>query len=53
VLDLGFSRCRLSIAVPKNVDFQDISYLQGKKIATSYPNSLKDFLMENDIELKE
>ena len=50
VLDLGFSRCRLSIAVPKNVDFQDISYLQGKKIATSYPNSLKDFLTENDIE---
>ena len=50
MLDLGFSRCRLSIAVPKNVDFQDISYLQGKKIATSYPNSLKDFLTENDIE---
>ncbi len=50
VLELGFSKCRLSIAVPKNVDFQDISWLQGKKIATSYPNSLKDFLAENDIE---
>lgn len=45
-----FPGARLSIAVPKNVDFQDISYLQGKKIATSYPNSLKDFLTENDIE---
>lgn len=50
VLDLGFSKCRLSIAVPKNVDFQDLSYLQGKKIATSYPNSLKDFLSEKGIE---
>ncbi len=50
VLDLGFSKCRLSIAVPKNVDFSDLSYLQGKKIATSYPNSLKDFLSENHIE---
>lgn len=50
VLELGFSKCRLSIAVPKNVDFQDISWLKGKKIATSYPNSLKDFLAENNIE---
>ena len=50
VADIAIIRCRLSIAVPKNVDFQDISYLQGKKIATSYPNSLKDFLTENDIE---
>ena len=50
VLELGFSKCRLSIAVPKNVDFQDISWLKGKKIATSYPYSLKDFLAENNIE---
>lgn len=50
LLDLGFSKCRLSIAVPKSVDFKDLSYLQGKKIATSYPNSLKDFLTENNIE---
>lgn len=49
VLELGFSRCRLSIAVPKAVDFQDITWLQGKKIATSYPNSLKDFLTVNNI----
>ena len=49
VLKLGFSRCRLSIAVPKAVDFTDISYLQGKKIATSYPTSLQDFLDENHI----
>lgn len=50
VLDLGFSRCRLSIAVPRAVEFKDLSYLQGKKIATSYPNTLKDFLTEKAIE---
>lgn len=49
VLNLGFSKCRLSIAVPKSVDFKDISYLQGKRIATSYPTSLRDFLEENKI----
>lgn len=50
VLSLGFSKCRLSIAVPKTIDFPGISWLQGKKIATSYPNSLKDFLTANNIE---
>lgn len=50
MLDLGFSKCRLSIAVPKAVEFEDIRWLQGKRIATSYPNSLKDFLAENNIE---
>lgn len=50
VLELGFSKCRLSIAVPRNVDFQDVSWLDGKKIATSYPNSLRDFLADNNIE---
>lgn len=50
VLSLGFSKCRLSIAVPKTVDFPGIFWLQGKKIATSYPNSLKDFLTANNIE---
>ena len=50
VLDLGFSRCRLSIAVPRSMEFTDLSDLQGKKIATSYPNSLKDFLTEKGFE---
>lgn len=49
-LNLGFSKCRLSIAVPKAIEFGGISWLQGKKIATSYPNSLKDFLTENNIQ---
>ena len=50
LLDLGFSKCRLSIAVPKSADFQDISWLQGKRIATSYPNSLRKFLAANKLE---
>ena len=50
VLPLGFSKCRLSIAIPRTVDFVGLSYLKGKRIATSYPNSLKDFLAEQGIE---
>ena len=41
---LGFARCRLSIAIPKNNDFPGPEYLNGKKIATSYPNILKKYL---------
>ena len=46
---LGFSKCKVSIAVPKEVETDDINYFQGKKIATSYPNTLKNFLQKNDI----
>lgn len=46
---LGFSKCRVSLAVPKEVETDDISYFQNRKIATSYPNTLKRFLKENDI----
>lgn len=46
---LGFSKCRVSLAVPKEVETDDISYFQGKKIATSYPNTLKKFLAEKGI----
>ncbi len=41
---LGFSKCRLSIAVPKSFDYGSIKDLAGKKIATSYPNTLKKYL---------
>ena len=45
VLDkLGFSKCRLSIALPKNIPFEGLKSLEGKKIATSYPYSLKKYL---------
>ncbi|MBL7112853.1 MAG: ATP phosphoribosyltransferase [Bacteroidales bacterium] len=41
---LGFARCRLSIAVPKTTDYFGVKFLEGKKIATSYPNILREFL---------
>lgn len=41
---LGFSKCRVSIAIPKEIETDDLSYFQGRKIATSYPNTLKNFL---------
>ncbi len=50
ILPLGFSKCRLSIAVPKNTAYQGPASLQGKKIATSYPNSLRAWLKENHIQ---
>lgn len=46
---LGFSKCRVSLAVPKEVETDEISYFQGKKIATSYPNTLKSFLEKEGI----
>ncbi|KMQ58754.1 ATP phosphoribosyltransferase [Chryseobacterium sp. BLS98] len=46
---LGFSKCRVSLAVPKEVDTDDLSYFQGKKIATSYPNTLRNFLDKKGI----
>ena len=50
VLALGFSKCRLSIAVPKNITYTGLSSLNGKKIATSYPNSLRQFLEQHKIQ---
>ena len=46
---LGFSKCRVSIAVPKETVFNNIKELNGKRIATSYPNTLNQFFSENDI----
>ncbi|MEL6655290.1 MAG: ATP phosphoribosyltransferase [Bacteroidota bacterium] len=50
VLALGFSKCRLSIAVPRGVDYTGVEWLGGKRIATSYPNSLRTYLQENGLE---
>ncbi|HMP26336.1 MAG TPA: ATP phosphoribosyltransferase [Saprospiraceae bacterium] len=50
VLPLGFSRCRLSIAVPKNTPYEGPQFLNGKRIATSYPNSLRQFLQQHHIQ---
>ncbi|WP_318640644.1 ATP phosphoribosyltransferase [Flavobacterium ardleyense] len=46
---LGFSACRLSLAVAKEVDYKDLSYFNGKKVATSYPSILEDYFQENNI----
>ena len=47
--NLGFSKCRVSIAVPKEVEFNDIQQLNGKRIATSYPNTVQQFFEKNRI----
>lgn len=46
---LGFSKCRLSLAIPKDEDYQSLSWFQGKTIATSYPAILQEFLDKNGI----
>ncbi|MCK9204997.1 MAG: ATP phosphoribosyltransferase [Bacteroidales bacterium] len=46
---LGFSRCRLSIAIPKNTAYPGPEYFIGKRLATSYPNSLNDYLESHHI----
>lgn len=48
-LKLGFSRCRVSLAVPKTMNYNNINDLNGKKIATSYPNTVQAFLNEKGI----
>ncbi len=49
VYRLGFSKCRLSLAIPKAADYNGIEWFNGKKIATSYPVILKKFLDEHNI----
>lgn len=49
VCRLGFSKCRLSIAIPKAIEYPGVEWLNGKKIATSYPVILKRFLEKNNI----
>lgn len=41
---LGFSKCRLSLAIPKGEEYKGVEYFQGKNIATSYPKILGDYL---------
>jgi ATP phosphoribosyltransferase len=47
---LDFAKCRLSLAVPRSENYTGVQYLQGKNIATSYPNIVRNFLKENKIE---
>lgn len=47
--NLGFSHCRLSLAIPKEIDYPGLSWFNGKKIATSYPSILNEFLNSHNI----
>ena len=47
---LGFGRCRLSLAIPQDIDYPGRDWFTGKKIATSYPGILSDYLHRNGIE---
>ena len=49
ICNLGFSKCRVSIAVPKEMKYKSLQDLEGKQIATSYPNTVNAFLEKNNI----
>ncbi len=52
VKKLGFGRCSLRIAIPENDNLKSINDLNGKRIATSFPNILKNFLEQNNIDAR-
>ena len=47
---LGFSKCRLSLAIPKEIDYPGVEWFQNKKIATSYPHILRTFMQQHHID---
>ena len=47
---LGFSKCRLSLAIPKGLEYSGVEYFQGKSLATSYPKILGDYLKSKNIQ---
>jgi ATP phosphoribosyltransferase len=49
VLKLGFGKCRLSLAIPRNEAYSSVHYFDGKKIATSYPGILQAYLDSKSI----
>lgn len=48
-MNLGFGACRLSLAVPKAVDYPGIKWFEGKRVATSYPVILRNYFAEHNI----
>ena len=46
---LGFSKCRISLAIPQSADYKGLEWFNGKKIATSYPNILRKYMDNNGI----
>ncbi|MFT7612104.1 MAG: ATP phosphoribosyltransferase [Parvicellaceae bacterium] len=49
ILPLGFSKCKVSLAVPKSTEYSGIEWFEGKKIATSYPKTTEAYFKENQI----
>lgn len=49
VKKLGFGKCRMSLAIPKQSEFNSVTELEGKNIATSYPKILKNYLDKNNV----
>lgn len=49
ILKLGFSKCRLSLAIPKGKKYEGLRFFEGKNIATSYPNIVAEYLASNGI----
>ncbi len=49
ILALNFSKCKLSLAIPKGIPYTGLSFFEGKKIATSYPNTLRAWLKKNNM----
>src|SRR5258707_84011 len=47
---LGFGKCRLALAVPRGFDYSGLTSLNGKRIATSYPKILDDYLRANHVD---
>lgn len=48
---LGFSKCRLSLAIPKAIEYNGLEWFNGKKIATSYPGILQNFSKEKGLDI--
>lgn len=51
VEELGFSNCRLSLAIPKDETYEDLNYFENKRIATSYPKILSKFFAQKGIDV--
>ena len=46
---LGFSKCKVSLAIPKSIDYNSVKDFEGKRIATSYPNTVKNYLKKKRV----
>ena len=51
IQQLGFAGCRMSLAIPKDESYTDLTYFESKRIATSYPKILLDFFNRNNIQV--